>query len=174
MEVNQQNPQDNLKNKKKLWIIWGVLTGLAVLALIIVVILMNISPQPTTSRKKAPDSFSLLPGKEPIMYAGNQVYDACNLISFDTVRTHIKNYQTLLDSIKTNQRPVQPLVIEHNYIDRNISTILGNDGQARAKGTIIGATDEGISQFTSLSDSSCWYGQGEGLSRGKGTTFVKT
>jgi hypothetical protein len=173
-----QTPSPNtMPSSKKKWIIILIVGVLVLAALVAAVMLLLNKPQKTIDAPKhdGPKEFTVQPSDKVMSYAGNNTYDACNLVSFDTVRANIANYQTLLDSTKTNQRPTQPLVIEHHFIDRNISAVLGKDGQERAKGTVIGSTgNDGISPFVSTFDSNCWYGQGEGISQGRGATFVKT
>jgi hypothetical protein len=167
------------KSKQK-WIVVGIISGivLLVIAIILTILLMNKPKEPTpppSEKQEVSKEFTIVPGDTALSYAGNKVYDACDLISFDTVRKNITDYQKILDTIGTDQRPTQPLTIDHDYFDRDIPAVLGKDGAERAKGTVIGASGNvGISAFLSTLDSNCWYGQGEGISLGSGKTFVKT
>lgn len=128
----------------------------------------------TTTPASGPKSFVMTTESRAIKYAGNTVYDACNLISFDTIRSTVNNYQKLLDMNGTAEKPSEPLTIEHRYVDRDIASPLGKDGKPRPTSTKIGK-DKAIdaNSFISESDSNCWYGQGKGLSIGTGKIFAK-
>lgn len=133
------------------------------------------TPQPQTSNNtKGTEQFAVTSAGSTVKYAGHSVYDACSFVSFDTIRSTVNNYQKILDMNGTDKKPSQPLTIEHNYIDRNISRPLGKDSQPRPTATTIGGTNATTaSSFISSSDSNCWYGQGNDLSLGIGKTFAK-
>jgi hypothetical protein len=107
-------------------------------------------------------------------YAGNPVYDACGLVTMQTVAKDIKGYQGNLNHTGSGakQHLAQPMIIEHEYVDRDIPAPLGKDGQPHEPGIVIGAQGsqpQSLDSFTSLFDSNCTYSQGTGT----GTTFAK-
>ncbi|MGH3429571.1 MAG: hypothetical protein ACRDQZ_18720 [Mycobacteriales bacterium] len=107
-------------------------------------------------------------------YAGNPVYDACGLVTMQTVAKDIKGYRDNLNHTGSGakQHLAQPMVIEHEYVDRDIPAPLGRDGQPHEPGIVIGAQGsqpQSLDSFTSLFDSNCTYSQGAGT----GTTFAK-
>lgn len=96
-------------------------------------------------------------------YAGNPVYDACGLVTMDTVAKHVSNYQDSLELVGTGKRPTEPLTISHQYVDRDLPAALGKDGQPRPVTTTIGlgfGAGPNLDNFRSLFDSNCEYGQG--------------
>ncbi len=137
-------------------------------------ILLRPQPKPAAPAVSQSKDFVMTTDGDPIVYGGNTVYDACGLIAFDTIRSNVNNYQTLLDMNDTDQKPSDPLTIEHRYFDRNIASPLGKDEQPRPTAKKIGsdATTD-ASSFISTADSNCWYGQGSDLSLGIGKTFAK-
>ena len=170
-------PQDT---RGKKWIKPAIIAGLviivAIITTVIIVSLNKPSDEPKTPQtaQKGPDEFEMKTIGSAVKYAGNTVYDACGLVPFDTIRSTVNNYQKLLDMNGTDQKPTDPLVIEHNYIDRDIARPLGNDDQSRSTGTTFGGNGtQGVGAFLSDSDSNCWYGQGKDLSLGTGKTFAK-
>src|SRR6266496_6576893 len=175
----EQEPRKILifANKRRLFI-----AAAAVIVLLVGAVLFAVfrsQPQAGEQQKQAtsvdgPRNFVVTTDGTPIKYAGNTVYDACGLISFDTIRSTVKDYQTILDMNGTGKKPSEPLTIEHRYIDRDISAPLGNDSQPRPTGTKIGGENAvDASSFLSQSDSNCWYGQGKDPSLGAGKTFAK-
>lgn len=176
MEQEPRKITQIFANKK-----WLLLVIAAVVLLLAVVVFFVVSrvPKPQSEQKQAapingPKNFTMTTDGSAIKYAGNAVYDACGLVSFDTVRSTVKDYQAILDMNGTDKKPSEPLTIERRYIDRDISASLGKDGQPRPTATKIGgdiAVD--ASSFLSQSDSNCWYGQGKDLSLGIGKTFAK-
>ena len=164
------------EKKPKRWL-WLVIIGCILVIGGIVAIFLFWRPveQPTqtTPNEDGPKNFSMTTDGPAATYAGNTVYDACGLISFDTVRSTVNNYQTLLDMNGTDQKPSEPLTIEHRYIDRDISTVLGKDGAPRPTATQVGGSGTDSTAFINDNDSNCWYGQGNDLSLGIGKTFAK-
>lgn len=176
-----QEPQLQPQSKsRKRWIIIGSILGVLLIGAVVAAVLLYLLPkkpeaktaQPTVDIPKEFKVASVGPAKT---YAGNKVYDACSFISFDTVRQTVGSYQNLLNLAGGTTRADDPLVIEHRYIDRDIPTVLGKDGQPRSKSiTVGGEGKDDISNFLSTADSNCWYGQGEDIaSGGKGITFAK-
>jgi len=170
---------------KKKWLKSVIVTGVLLAVAVIVAVLLLAKPDSKQSGKSENNpsvtgskEFKMTTDGSAIKYAGNPVYDACGLVSFDTIRKNVNNYQTLLDMNGTDKKPTEPLTIEHNYIDRDIGAPLGKDGQPRPTGTSItrgggAAADKDVNLFISNADSNCWYGQGSGLSIGSGKIFAK-
>lgn len=167
------------KSKKKLWL---VIAAVVVVIIATALLLMAIDkPKEQAERTQNTDvgskEFKITAGKTPVKYAGNPVYDACDLLPFDTIRKNVNNYQKLLDMVGTDKKPSDPLTIEHNYIDSDITTPLGKDGQPHPTGVTMttagGQQGVSASSFVSADDSNCWYGQGSDLSIGVGKTFAK-
>lgn len=100
-----------------------------------------------------------------LSYAGNPVYDACSLLTLNTVKKHVDSYKSILANLGTDKVASDPLKLEHNYVDRDIPASLGNDGQPRPAGLTAGPR-----AFASVFDSSCVYGQGDEI--GKRTEFA--
>ncbi len=88
-------------------------------------------------------------------YAGNPVYDACGMLTINTVKAHVNNYKSILAKLATDKVSSDPLTLEHAYVDRDIPAALGGDGQPRATGN-----NPGPRAFLSTFDSTCVYGQG--------------
>ena len=169
----------NIPNNKK-WIKRAALAGVILVGAIITLIIVTVANKPqdqAEQKQEAPKGskeFVMTTGEKAVNYAGSPVYDACGLISFDTIRKTVNNYQAILDMNGTDKKPGSPLTIEHNYIDRDIPAPLGKDGQPRPTAKVIGESGEtDASSFVSASDSNCWYGQGNDLSIGIGKTFAK-
>jgi hypothetical protein len=167
----------NTRPSKKKWLLPVIIASVIVLigGGIAAFVLLRNKP---ADRQPAADissskNFAMTSEGAAMKYAGNSVYDACGLISFDTIRS-INNYQTLLDMNGTDKKPSEPLTIEHRYIDRDIASPLGKDGEPRPTATQIGGDSAtSASSFISNADSNCWYGQGSDLSLGLGKTFAK-
>lgn len=164
---------------KKKWLLVAIVMGVVLLVGAILFAVSRSSretaePQRQSAQVNGPKNFTMTTTGNPVKYAGSTVYDACSLISFDTIRSTVKDYQAILDMNGTDKKPSEPLTIEHRYIDRDIVAPLGHDGQPRPTGTQIGG-DAAVdaSSFISQSDSNCWYGQGNDLSLGIGKTFAK-
>lgn len=174
-----QPPFKNSMDRKK-WIKVAVMAGgilVVALAVIVILVAINKPKAPDNNNAKVPggpSEFVMSSAGTPINYAGSPQYDACGLVSFDTIRGTVKDYQTLLDMNGTDKKPSDPLTIEHNYVDRDIAAPLGKDGESRPAGTTIGGNGQkDASSFVSTNDSNCWYGQGKDLSLGLGSVFAK-
>ncbi|HEU5122027.1 MAG TPA: hypothetical protein VFT59_04215, partial [Candidatus Saccharimonadales bacterium] len=174
-----QNSNASPSTDKKTWTKRAVVAASIIAVAIIVVIILVLANQPKSQTEEAsrtpagPEEFTMTTEDRVVTYAGSPVYDACGLISFDTVRKTVNNYQTLLDMNGTDKKPSEPLTIEHNYIDRTISVPLGKDGQPHPTGATVGQEGVSSSSFVSDADANCWYGQGNDLSLGIGKTFAK-
>lgn len=177
-----EQPQQPPKTSRRKYIIIAIISTVILIGMaIILAILLKINSTPQNAQKDpsvnqaASKEFKIQNEGTPVSYAGNKVYDACQFVSYDTVRKTVENYQAQLDTIGTGQRPVDPLVIEHRYIDRDIANPLGKDGQARQKSiTINGDGKVNADDFISAADSNCWYGQGDDIALGgSGKTFAK-
>lgn len=174
----EQEPSPVSLARKKKWLIPLVATIALVIigGIIALVLTLNRSKQenaPPAQSNTNQQGFRAEAGGTPMKYAGNAVYDACNLLPFDTVRQKVNNYQTILDMVGTDEKPSDPLMIEHRYFDRDIAAPLGKDAQPRSTGTTVGQAGVTASSFISESDSNCWYGQGKEPSLGLGKTFAK-
>jgi hypothetical protein len=167
-------------SSRKKWILTGSIVAVVLVAAGVAAVLLTILPKNTDNAKQPgqaaiPKEFKIASTGEAISYAGNKMYDACSFISFDTVRRVVENYQSQLDTIGTDRRATDPLVIEHRYVDRDIASPLGKDGQPREKSTTVGGSGvTDIGDFMSSYDSNCWYGQGEDIATGgSGSAFAK-
>lgn len=175
-EQNNQNVSVSEKKQRK-WLLPAIIGGAVILIAGGVLAFFLLSkpteqPQPVP-QTEGPESFSMSMDDAAVTYANNPVYDACGMISFDTLRSTVNNYQTLLDMNGTDQKPTDPLTIEHRYIDRNIPSPLDKDDEPRPTGTKIGDSGTDSTVFINDNDSNCWYGQGTNLSLGIGKTFAK-
>ncbi len=105
-----------------------------------------------------PKVFTVSYAKDAPSYAGNKMHDACSLLNFNGAMSKVKGIPELND-VKTLQKP---LSIEHSYIDRNITQVLGEDGQPRTVTDTIssdGPKARSMDNFTSIANSYCVYGQ---------------
>lgn len=103
---------------------------------------------------------------KPVNYAGNTVYDACGLLTIDTVKAHVKEYKEILANLGTDKVSSDPLTMEHAYVDRDIPAALPGDDKPRATGNTPGPR-----AYASLFDSHCVYGQGGAT--GKNLEFAR-
>lgn len=103
---------------------------------------------------------------KPVNYAGNTVYDACGLLTIDTVKAHVKEYKDILANLGTDKVSSDPLTMEHAYVDRDIPAALPGDDAPRATGN-----NPGPRAYASLFDSHCVYGQGGAT--GKNLEFAR-
>ena len=174
-----QTPFNNSTDKKK-WIKLAIIAGIILVVATVATVVLMMANKPKGQNEQGakppegPSEFAMSMSGTAVSYAGTPQYDACGLVSFDTIRSTVNNYQALLDMNGTDKKPTDPLTIEHNYVDRNISAPLGNDGQPRSTGTTIGGDGKkDASSFVSTNDANCWYGQGHDLSLGLGKVFAK-
>lgn len=165
------------RSHKKLFITLAVVVVLlAVIGVVVAVVLggKKETQKQDVEKPAVSKEFKITNATQPIVYAGHKVFDACSLISYDTIRKTVEGYQPLLDTIGTDRYPSDPLAIVHNYIDRDIASPLGKDGRPHETTKAIGGNGKiSASNFVGGSDSSCLYGQGEGLEIGRGQTFAK-
>lgn len=100
---------------------------------------------------------------QPVTYMGNQMYDACNFIPLDLMKKHVGEYERSFNSLGGSKTLKEPLGIEHEYFDRNLSTILGEDGTPRGPSVAVSETGVDTSvrlqSFASIGESNCLYGQ---------------
>ncbi len=112
----------------------------------------------------------------PVTYAGNKIYDACNFVPIDLLKTHIGDYSRAFDSMSTDKRTNEPLIIDHGYIDRTVPEALGKDNQVREPSIGIGETsvDRSVraASFYNIGDSHCIYGQGKNFSSEFAAVYV--
>lgn len=101
-----------------------------------------------------------------VNYAGNAVYDACGLLTINTVKEHVKDYKAILANLGTDKVSSDPLTMEHAYADRDIPAVLPGDDKPRATGNTPGPR-----AYASLFDSHCVYGQGGAT--GKNLEFAR-
>jgi hypothetical protein len=105
-----------------------------------------------------PKVFTVSYAKDAPTYAGSKVYDACSLFTFQAMASKIGGLPELNDA----NLLTEPLSIEHGYIDRSISAVLGSDGQPRSITKTItseGAKATSLDNFASIANSYCVYGQ---------------
>ena len=97
-------------------------------------------------------------------YAGNKMFDACNVIPQSLLEKHVEGYKDVYESLGTDRTLEHPGTFEHGYIDRNIPNVLGDDGQPREPSISISAdkVDSSVRarSFMKLADSHCLYGSG--------------
>lgn len=179
IEPQLGSPAPKRSHKKLIITITAIVVLLAVVGIVAAVLLGGGKKEAQKQDAEKPvvaKEFKITNAAQPIMYGGYKVYDACSLISYDTIRKNVEGYQSLLDTVGTDEYPSDPLSIVHNYVDRDIASPLGKDGQPHQTSKAIGGsgTDKlNASNFVGGSDSSCLYGQGEGLEIGRGQTFAK-
>lgn len=175
----QSQPNPPRPTSRKKWILLGILSVVLVGALvaILLMILLPKKDDATTNTQPAavPKEFKIASTGPALTYASNKVYDACSFISFDTIRRGVEGYQSQLDTVGTEVRATDPLIIEHRYIDRDIEAVLGKDGQPRSKSTLVGGGNKAdAGDFIGANDTNCWYGQGKDIATGgSGKTFAK-
>lgn len=134
----------------------------------------NKSKQKDAAKNQAAPAKPITIGAVPtaVTYAGNKVYEACNMIPLSVFQDKVEKYKdttvfnsgTLLDD---------PLMIERGYIDRDIPVVLGTDGGAREPSVSVSETSVDTSvraqSFMSIAHSYCKWGQGLTL----GTRFAE-
>lgn len=155
-------------SRKKLIIIIGVGVVL-LLAIVSAVFLMSGDSKKSNNKteeqpKNTGTTVLFGNAKDAVQYAGNAVYDACNLMPINILKTHIEKYDELFNSMSSDRHLKNGLVIDHGYIDRNISATLGKDGVAREPSKTVSETgvDSTVraESFMSIVDSHCTYAQG--------------
>ncbi|HEX6461667.1 MAG TPA: hypothetical protein VFZ58_00145 [Candidatus Saccharimonadales bacterium] len=154
-------------SRKKLWLMIAVVASVLLLAVAAAVVFFTRAPQTATpannqqAQKPASDLFAFGADSPAKTYAGSSVYDACNLISLNTLKKTIPNFTKLLNTVGTDERASNPVMLEHNYIDRDIASPLGSDASPRQPGTVVNEKPGVVSTdpYISLADSSCSYGQ---------------
>lgn len=171
-------PSPKRSRKKLIIVLIASVVLLAIIGVLVVVLMNSGKKQEASQTVEKPvvdKEFKIANAAQPMMYAGHKVYDACSLISYETMRKTVEGFQPLIDTAGTNEYPTDPLVIVHDYIDRDIDGLLGKDGQPHQTSKAIGGGGDKLSasNFIGASDSSCLYGQGEGLEIGRGQTFAK-
>src|SRR5688572_1074778 len=174
----QLGPPAPKRSRKKLIITLAVVVVLLAVIGIVAAVLLGGKKEAQKQEAEKPavsKEFKITNAAQPLTYAGHKVFDACSLISYETIRKTVEGYQPLLDTIGTNEYPSDPLAIVHSYIDRDIPTPLGKDGQPHQTSKAIGGGGGKLSasNFVGGSDSTCLYGQGEDLELGRGQTFAK-
>ena len=106
-------------------------------------------------------------------YAGNKVYDACNLIPQSFFEEKIEKYGDVAKRLGSDDQVDKPIMMDHGYIDRDVPNVLGKDGTPREPSMSVSekGTDATIraESFVNLGDSYCIYGQGKTF----GTEFAK-
>lgn len=163
------------RSRKKL-----IIVGVALILLLILgtaVAMMLLTPQKTAApegKTDTPNAFSTGNAREPASYAGSEVYDACDLLSFNTVKQTIPEYAKQIDDFpakstsaagsdgKNKTTAPLPISISHNYIDRTIATPLGRDGEYRSQTLSVGqggVDAKSMESFISLFNVHCVYGQ---------------
>lgn len=155
--------------RKKLFIIIAVTIVIIALGIGVFMVLQgNKAAQKDEAKSKLPPAKPITLGAKPaaITYAGNKVYDACNMIPLSVFQDKVEKYKdttvfnsgTLLDD---------PLIIDHGYIDRDIPVPLGKDGTAREPSISVSETSIDTSvraeSFMSIGSSHCFWGQGRTL-----------
>ena len=170
-------PAPKRSHKKLIITLVAVVVLLTVIGIVAAALLAGGKKEAAKQEAEKPQvskEFKITNAAQPIVYAGHKVFDACSLISYETIRKNVEGYQSLLDTIGTNEYPSDPLAIVRNYVDRDIASPLGKDGQPHETTKAIGGNGKlSASNFVGGSDSSCLYGQGEGLEIGRGQTFAK-
>lgn len=191
--MNPQTPNDFLtpisqtpepqptppENKKKLWLMIGVAIALVVIIGVAAFLLSKGTPEAkkeNSPAKNEPTSIKFGTEKETPSYAGNKMYDACNLMPISFLKTHVGEFEESLKKLGTDIRLKDPLMLEHGYIDRSISGIQGDDNKAREPGTLVSETgiDSTVraGSFMSIGDSHCQYAQGRNFNSNLASIYV--
>lgn len=107
-----------------------------------------------------------------VSYAGNKVYDACNLVPQNVIEKAFDQYKEVA-VLSSGKLLDDPIMMEHGYIDRTIPGVLGKDGTPREPSMEISETGVNSTvrakSFMSIADSYCFFGQG----RTFGTKFAE-
>lgn len=167
------------KSKKKLWLIIAAVIVIAIIAAGAIFFLTKKAPEEKVNQQPSgnePTSITFGTEKETISYAGNKMYDACNLMPISLLKTHVGSFEDSLKNLGTDTRLKDPLMMEHGYVDRPIDTIQGKDNVARDPGTLVSETavDSTIraGSFMSIGDSHCQYAQGENFNSNLVSVYV--
>lgn len=153
------------KSRKK--IIIGICAAVLILIVAGVIAFFVLKKEkPQDSTKQAGDTIKAVQfgyEKEPIIYAGNKIYDAC-MLPQSIFEKHVEEYKDLSGWFGGDKVLEHPIKVDHGYIDRSISTVLEGDKKAREPGMTISETgvDSTVRArlFMSIADSYCHYGQG--------------
>ena len=130
---------------------------------------MFFKPTPAVQQQNTPNSASskfVEFGAEntAFIYAGHKMYDACNVLPQSLLEKHVEGYKDVYEALGTDRILQNPVNMEHGYIDRNIPSVLGKDGQAREPSISISAdkVDSTVRarSFMTLADSHCTYASG--------------
>jgi len=174
-------PQEPPKKSSRKTIVIGIVVAIAVVVLGVGIFLLvsNMQKSSTSSNIASENTSKLVEfgtAKNSVSYAGEKVYDACNMVPISLFKTHIENYNDTFNSMGGDKRLNNPLVIDHGYIDRNIPQVLGRDGTAREPSISVGekSIDTSIRahSFMNIGNSYCTYGQGKSFDSTFGETFV--
>ncbi|HET9411763.1 MAG TPA: hypothetical protein VFO38_02860 [Candidatus Saccharimonadales bacterium] len=114
--------------------------------------------------------------KDAVSYAGNKVYDACNMLPISILNQHVEKFSLVADSLGGGSKPDKPLMIDHGYIDRTVPAVQGKDAVPREPGMAISETGTDASirahSFMSIADSYCFYGQGVNFNSSLAKVYV--
>lgn len=160
-------PEESPKKSRKKLII-GIIIAVVLLIAGGVAAFVLLKPKAAVQQQNAPTTSSKFVefGAEntAFTYAGHKMYDACNVLPQSLLEKHVEGYKDVYEALGTDRILQNPVNMEHGYIDRNIPTVLGKDGQAREPSISI-STDKVDStvrarSFMSIADSNCRYASG--------------
>lgn len=178
MEPNYTGIPSSSNVNRKRWFVLGGIGAFMVLVILAITFTRSNTNQTTPQAEKLSPAaaFQVEPAGTAPRYVTSSVYDACSLVSFKTMRSNIPNFNSLLNTIGSAKDPAQPVVVQHEYIDRSISEILGSDGQGRSPSFQVGEPNGSVNanSFMSLFDSSCAYGQAKNQSFIPDTSIANT
>lgn len=168
-------PEAPKKSHKKIIIIIviSVVVGLLIAGAAIFFLVSNSKPQEVSKDQFVfkPIEFGTM--KDPISYAGNKMYDACDMLPQSIFEKHVENYTDISHKLGSPDRLEFPVVMDHGYIDRTIPNVLGKDGEPAEPSVTVGekSVDSSVRarSFMNIAGSYCFYGQGSSFN----TTFAK-
>lgn len=172
-----QQPQPQ-RSKKKLFIIAGVLV--AVVAIAVAAFILWPKPQQQNNQQAAnknePASIKFGTEKDPVVYAGNKMYDACNMVPISVLNAHVGKFEETSKSLGGEKKLNDPLMIAHGYVDRSIDAVQRGDDKAREPGTLVSETgiDNSVRarSFMSIGDSHCTYAQGRNFNSSLAAVYI--
>lgn len=159
------NDEPQQKSRKKLLIIIAILIAAALGVGAFFIFGNNNKPdtKDTAKNQAAPKPVTIGAKLDAVTYAGNKVYDACNMIPLSVFQNKVEKYK---DTTVFNSGTLlnDPMMIRHGYIDRDIPAPLGSDGEAREPSISVSETSIDASvrarSFMSIAHSHCMWGQG--------------
>lgn len=170
-------PQPN-RGKKKLFLIIGGLVALVAIAATAFLLLPKAQQKNDQQAVNSNEPASIKFGteKDPVTYAGHKMYDACNLMPISVLNAHVGKFEETSKSLGTDKKLDDPLMMDHGYVDRNITSVQSGGDKAREPGTAVSETGIDATvrarSFMSIGDSHCTYAQGRNFNSSFAAVYV--